>query len=140
MGKILCATRGGEGSYRAQDEAIALAKARDDELVFLYVVDMHFLDKTSGAGVVDVESELTKMGEFLLLMAQRRARKEGVHAQTVCYTGAVRDQIKRAAQEQQATLIVFGRPAGDASMFELPGVRTFADEIEEETGVETRVV
>ena len=140
MGKILCATRGGEGSYRAQDEAIALAKVHDDELVFLYVVDMHFLDKTSGAGVVDVESELTKMGEFLLLMAQRRARKEGVYAQTVSYTGAVREQIKRAAKEEQATLIVLGRPSGDASMFELPGVRTFADEIEEETGVETRVV
>ena len=58
MGKILCATRGGEASYRAQDAAIALAKERGDTLLFLYVVDLHFLDKTSGAAVVDVEKDI----------------------------------------------------------------------------------
>jgi hypothetical protein len=36
MGKILCATRGGEASYRIQDAAIALAKERGDTLLFLY--------------------------------------------------------------------------------------------------------
>ncbi|MEA3339900.1 MAG: universal stress protein [Chloroflexota bacterium] len=44
MGKILCATRGGEASYRTQDAAIELAKERGDTLLFLYVVDLHFLD------------------------------------------------------------------------------------------------
>ena len=43
MGRILCPTRGGEGSYRTQDAAIAMAKERGDELVFLYVVDLDFL-------------------------------------------------------------------------------------------------
>jgi len=70
MGKILCATRGCEVSCRTQDEAIALAKERGDELVFLYVVDIQFLDKTAAPIVVDVENEVTKMGEFLLLMAR----------------------------------------------------------------------
>ncbi|HIQ01546.1 MAG TPA: hypothetical protein EYH30_05385, partial [Anaerolineales bacterium] len=46
MGKILCATRGGEASYRTQDAAIALARERGDSLIFLYVVDTHFLDRT----------------------------------------------------------------------------------------------
>jgi hypothetical protein len=69
VGKILCATRGGEASYRSQDAAIALAKERGDELVFLYVVDLRFLDKTSAPIVVDVEKEMGKMGRFLLAMA-----------------------------------------------------------------------
>ena len=35
MSKILCATRGGEASYRAQDGAIRLAEDRADELVLV---------------------------------------------------------------------------------------------------------
>lgn len=46
MKKILCATRGGEASIRAQDTAIALAKAQNAELWFIYVVDIGFMDKS----------------------------------------------------------------------------------------------
>lgn len=35
MGKILCATRGGEASYRTQDGAIELAEERDETLLSL---------------------------------------------------------------------------------------------------------
>lgn len=140
MGKILCGTRGGEDSYRTQDAAIALAKARGDALVFLYVVDLHFLDKTAGSGVVDVETEMTKMGEFLLLMAQERAQEQGVEADAVFYKGDVREEIKNAARQEGVSLIVLGRPAGVESVFELAGLRAFAAEIEAETGIETRIV
>ena len=49
MGKILCATRGGEASYRTQDAAVALAKEQGDELLFLFVVNLGFLDRTARA-------------------------------------------------------------------------------------------
>ena len=62
MGKILCATRGGEDSQRTQQAAIALAQERGDELVFLYVADASFLDRIAAAVVVDVQSELDQMG------------------------------------------------------------------------------
>ena len=81
MGKILCATRGGEASYRTQDAAIALAQERGDELLFLFVVDIQFLDRTAHAVRPDIVSaEMEKMGEFLLAMAQERAEKQGVTA------------------------------------------------------------
>ena len=81
MGRILCATRGGEASFRAQDAAIALAQERGDELLFLYVVDIGFLQKTERAVRPDVvKAEMEKMGEFLLAMAQERAQKQGVKA------------------------------------------------------------
>ncbi len=135
MGKILCATRGGEASYRTQDVAIALAKERGDTLLFLYVADLHFLDKTAASIVVDVGNEVTKMGEFLLLMAQERAREAGVEASLITREGDVREQIKAAAVEEGVDLVVLGRPTDETSRFKLEALQAFAAEIEEETGI-----
>jgi nucleotide-binding universal stress UspA family protein len=140
MGRILCATRGGEASYRTQDAAIALAKERGDTLLFLYVVDLRFLDKMTGAGVVDTEREMTKMGEFLLLMAKERATGQGVVAETIHRKGKMREELKNAAGEEDVSLVVLGQPAGDESVFELAGLEAIASEIEEETGIEVRII
>lgn len=136
MRTILCATRGGEASYRTQDAAIVLAQERGDELLFLFVVDTHFLDKTERAvrpGVVTAEME--KMGEFLLAMAQERAQKQGVEAKLITRKGDVREQIKAAAVEEGVDLVVLGRPADETSRFKLESLQAFAAEIEQETGI-----
>ena len=135
MGKILCATRGGEASYRTQDKAIALAKKRGDTLLFLYVADLRFLDKTAASIVVDVAKEIEHMGEFLLAMAQERAREAGVEASLVTRKGDVRQQIKAVAVEEGVDLVVLGRPTDETSRFKLESLRAFAAEIEEETGI-----
>jgi nucleotide-binding universal stress UspA family protein len=140
VSKILCATRGGEASYNTQDTAIALAKERGDPLVFLYVVDLHFLDKTASAIVVNVEGEVARMGEFLLLMAQERAAEQGVAAETTCRTGRVREELRQIAIEEDISLIVLGRPTGAESVFEMAELHAFAAALEGETGVETRIV
>jgi nucleotide-binding universal stress UspA family protein len=140
MGKILCATRGGEASYRTQDAAINLAKERGDTLVFIYVVDLHFLDKTSGSVIVDVKQEMTNMGEFLLLMAKERAAEQGVVAETHCREGTLREELIRAASEEHVSLIILGRPGNSGSVFESSGLRALAAEIERETQVLTRIV
>jgi hypothetical protein len=140
MGKILCATRGGEASYRTQDAAIALAKEQGYALVFLYVVDLRFLDKARAPLVVDVEGEMAKMGEFLLLMAKERAAEQGVAAETMWRKGNVSEVLKHLAREEGVSLVVLGRPAGAESAFELAGLRALSAEIEAETGVETRII
>lgn len=140
MGRILCATRGGEASRRTQDKAIALAREQGDELIFLYVVDIHFLDKTAAPIVVDVENEVAKMGEFLLLMAQERAAQQRVTATAIVRKGEVRDELKKAALEENVSLVVLGRPAGDDSVFQLASLQNYAAEIEAETGIETRII
>jgi len=140
MGKILCATRGGEASYRTQDAAIALAKERGDTLLFLYVVDLRFLDKTAAPIVVDAENEVAKMGEFLLLMAKERAAEQSVAAETTWRKGKFREELKKAAREEGASLVVLGRPANEESVFKLAGLKAFAAEIAAETGVETRII
>ena len=140
MGRILCATRGGEESYRTQDAAIQLAKERGDTLLFLYIVDLHFLDTTARSVVVDVEQELISMGEFLLLMAKERASSQGVEAETIHREGTFREQLKNAAREEDVALVVLGQPTGPESVFKLASLEEFAAEIEAETGVETRIV
>jgi nucleotide-binding universal stress UspA family protein len=140
MGKILCATRGGEASYHTQDAAIALARERNDTLVFLYVVDLRFLDKTSAPIVVDVEGEMAKMGDFLLTMARERAARQGIDAETIRRKGKVREELLEAARGEGISLVVLGRPSGKESAFKLAGLQDFAAQIERETGVETRIV
>ena len=140
MGLILCATRGGEASYSTQQAAIALAKERGDVIVFLYIVDLRFLDKTAAPIVVDIESELEQMGRFFLLMAKERAKEQGVEVQTITRKGIVREEIINAARDVGATLVILGRPAGKQSAFQMSSLRAFADEIERETGAETVLV
>lgn len=140
MGKILCATRGGEQSYRAQDRAIALAKERGDTLLFLYVVDTRFLDTVAGAGVVDTKQEMVQMGDFLVLMAKERAVEQGVPAETLVREGTLEEELKNVACEQDISLVVLGEPADGESVFELADLATCAADIEREADVEARIV
>ena len=140
MGKIVCATRGGEAGYRTQDRAIALARERGDTLVFLYVIDTHFLDKTAAPIVVDVGNELNRLGEFILAVARDRAEKQGVAVETICRRGQVREEIKSVAAEEAADMVVLGRPTGETDAFALEELRAFADEIEAETGSQVEIV
>ena len=141
MGEILCATRGGEASYRTQDVAIALAKERGDELLFLFVVHIGFLDKMERAVRPDVVvEEMSHMGEFLLAMAQERAQKQGVTANYVLRRGVLRDELKAAARAEGVDLVVLGQPADVGSAFVPADLEAFAAEIEAETGVATHIV
>lgn len=140
MGVILCATRGGESSYQTQRTAISMAKERGDSIIFLYVINLHFLDKTAAPIVVDIESELDQMGRFFLLMAKEQAVEQGVEAKTITRKGVVREEIIKVAKEEAATLVVLGRPAGKQSAFQLSSLEAFSAEIQSETGAETVIV
>lgn len=104
------------------------------------MVDTHFIDKTSAPIVVDVEGEISKRGEFLLLMAKERAQKGGLEAATILREGEVRDELTKVIEEEDITLVVLGKPAGESSFFELSALESFAAELEEETGVKTIIV
>ena len=141
MGKILCATRGGEASYRTQDAVIALAKEQDDALVFLYVVDTEFINKTERAVRPDVvATEMEHMGEFLLAMACERAENEGINAALCVKHGKLAAALKEAAVENEVSMIAFGRPAGEESRFLLDDLQKLASEITEEIGIDTYII
>jgi len=142
MGRILCATRGGEASHRTQDAAIALAKEQGDELIFLYVADYSFLNQTAAPLVVDVEARMVRMGEFLLLMAQERAAVQGISAQTVVREGRLRAELVGAARELEVDLIVLGRSVNlhRQAIFDETALQAFATSLQAITGVEVRIL
>ena len=140
MNKILCATRGGKESQRTQDAAITLAKEQGAELAFLYVVDVHFLDKTAALKVVDVKNEVTKMGNFMLLMAQERAANQGIDAEMILRKGEFRAELEQVIREEEISLVVFGRPTGEKSVFKLAGLEAMAKDIEANTDIKTMII
>lgn len=142
MGRILCATRGGEASRRTQDAAIALAKEQGDDLIFLYVADSSFLNHTAAPLVIDVASRLVKMGEFQLLMAQERAAAQGVSAQTLVREGRLRAELVGAARELEVDLIVLGRSVDrhEQAIFDETGLQAFATSLQTITGAKVRIL
>jgi nucleotide-binding universal stress UspA family protein len=140
MARILCATRGGEGSRRTQDAAIRLAHERGDEIVFLYVVNIGFLDRTARAVRPDVvDAEMAKLGEFLLAMARERAEKQGVRALTSLRHGDLLSELQKAVAELDVDTVVLGKPAEDG-FYSLEKLEAYAAEIEEATGAQAFVL
>jgi nucleotide-binding universal stress UspA family protein len=140
MGKILCAIRGGEGSYPTQDAAIALARERGDDLVFLYVVDVSFLNQTAAPLVVDVDAALEKMGRFQLTMAHERAAAQGIKAHVVVRRGRLRPEMVAVATELEVGLIVLGRPQRETAVFEKATLQAFAAILRSETDAEVLIL
>lgn len=134
MTKILCATRGGEASYETQDGAIALAKERNTEVVFLYVVDTQFVEKSERAIRKEtVEREIDHLGEFLLVMAVERAKSQDVEASMLIKHGNFREQLVAAVSEPDIAILVLGIPGEDGRFFSEEKIQAFADEIRAES-------
>jgi hypothetical protein len=141
MTKILCATRGGEDSYKAQDAAIELALDTGNELMFIFVVDTHFLDKTERAVRRDiVEKEMDHMGEFLLMMALERANQRGVKASMLIEHGEFTEELIDTASDPEITTVVLGKPAGEGSLFSPEDLELYAKRIEVESNTEVVLV
>ena len=142
MGRILCATRGGEASHRTQDAAIALAKEQGDELIFLYVADSSFLNHIAAPLVIDVEARLVKMGEFQLLVAKERAAAQGISAQTIVRKGKLRAELVGAAREMEVDLIVLGHPVDQhkQAVFDEAALQAFATSLQAITGTRVRIL
>lgn len=116
MDNILCPTRGGEASVPNQEVAIAIAKERGANLVFLHVSDARFLDMMASPILVDVEAELEGLGEFLLAMAQERAERAGVEADAVVRRGVFSEALRSVIEERDITTLVLGSSQEDQGL------------------------
>jgi nucleotide-binding universal stress UspA family protein len=140
MPTILRPTRGGEASFPNQDRAIAIAKERDADLLFLYVADVHFLDRLASPVLVDVETELEEMGEFLLAMAQERAEKAGVRADTVVRRGEFRQALEQVIREHDISTLVLGTAVGETGVTPPGYLENLVQWILHEVGIEVIVL
>ena len=140
MATILCLTRGGKASRPNQDRAIAIARERGDEVLFLYVSDVRFLDQLASPILVDVQEELDEMGEFMLAMAQERAEKAGVRARTEVRRGVFREALQAAIQEHHAGTVVLGSSAEGTGLTSLSFRQDLIAWLHQQTGVEVIAV
>ena len=142
MGPIVCATRGGEAGRRTQEWAIALAKERGGELVFLAVFDPCVASNLNEPQAAAVRKEQQWLGRALLGIAAARARKEGLEAETVVRCGPVLETIEAYLWEVGASALIIGQPKIDSALAAFrPGrVHDFAERVRRDTGVEVIVV
>jgi nucleotide-binding universal stress UspA family protein len=137
---ILCPTRGGEASYPTQDRAIQLAKEQDATLFFLHVSNVEFLDWLASPVLVDLESELKHMGEFMLVMAQERAQKAGVKADIVCKSGDFQEALFETIEENDIDCVILGSPVGETAYTTKQYLESLIQKIINQTGVDVLVV
>jgi nucleotide-binding universal stress UspA family protein len=137
---ILCLTRGGTASHPNQDRAIAIAKERGSELLFLYITNVKFLDHTPLAKTVDLEAEMDEMGEFMLTMAVERAEREGVKARLAVRRGVFRNVIIEMIGDFDIACVVLGSSSGGTGIITEEYIHGLMDAISSETGVEFIVV
>jgi nucleotide-binding universal stress UspA family protein len=142
MGLIVCATRGGEAGRRTQERAIALAKERGDELVFLCVFDPAFAGNLSDVLAEAVVQEQQWLGRALTNVAQSRAREQGVDAHAVVRSGPVVANIEDFVRESCASTLVIGKPKVNSALdtFQLGKVQSCADQMVDKTGIDVVVV
>jgi hypothetical protein len=109
-------------------------------LVFLYVVDLSFLDSTASAVRPDVvETEMSRLGEFLLEMARERAEVQGLAAETMVRHGSLGAELKATVRELGAATVVLGRP-DEGGVYSLADLEDFAAALEAETGAEVLIL
>jgi nucleotide-binding universal stress UspA family protein len=141
MGCIVCATRGGEASRRAQERAIELARERGDPLIFVFVVDVTFTSHGHEALAEVVADELTRLGTRLLSIAQARAREQGIEAEAVVRHGSVWTTLRDFLAEVGAATLILGTPSPNSgsAAFSPDEVYAYADQIST-TGSEVVIV
>ncbi|MEA3441196.1 MAG: universal stress protein [Chloroflexota bacterium] len=138
--RILCPTRGGQASYPNQDAAIELAIERQAEIVFLYITDVHFMDHFASPKLINFETELDEMGDFLLTMAVERAQKSGVEATGIVRRGSFRQTLLDILESEKVNAVILGSSRLETSELTPEFIKDLASELSVHTGIEFIIV
>jgi nucleotide-binding universal stress UspA family protein len=136
MTTILCPTRGGKESHPNQDFAINLAKERNGVLLFLYVSEIRFLNRSGPPIVVDIEKELDELGDFLLSMAQERAENSGINANAAVRRGIFSKVLRDVIVENKITTVILGSSPQETGIVSYERLQELSEELSKEMGVE----
>ena len=148
---IICATKGSEGCKIAENQAIEIAKENNSKLIFLYVIDVKFMEKSSGGGEWtedDVTAGLKNIGGVILDLASEKAVEAGMPKDNVLTNereGDIASQIKKSVDENNADLVIVGHPATDMGFLERhllrrDGMENFINQLKEKIGCEIMIV
>ncbi len=138
MKTVLCPTRGGKASIPNQEYAMRVAREQDARLIFLYVSNVHFLDHVAAPVQVEmIEEQLDEMGEFLLVMAQERAREAGIEApQAEVRRGEFRQALAETLEKFDVTTVVLGSGTEETGLTTPEYLTDVAKDLSSSFGVE----
>jgi nucleotide-binding universal stress UspA family protein len=138
MSGIVCAIRGGAASRPTIEKAIEVAKETSLPLLFLYVVNLDFLIRTSIGRTHILSKELREMGKFILLTAQAQANAENITAEGIVRQGAVREEVVKLCHERNAEYVILGKPnhEQEENVFTHEHLDDFANRIQVESGAQ----
>ena len=137
MSGIICAVRGGPVSQSTIKASIQLAKEIQEQIHFVYVVNLEFLRQSSSGRSKLVSKEMAQMGEMIVLSASIKAESHGVAATGVVTRGQVTEEIISLAREIDASHIILGASQGaDDDVFNDRRRAAFTESIAAETGAE----
>ena len=148
---IICATKGSKGCKNAEDKAIELAKENNSKLIFLYVIDIKFMEKIRGGGEWtedDAVSGLKNIGSVILEIAKEKAVEKGISPGNVLTEkrkGDIISLIKSLVEEKNVNLVIIGHPETDVGFLERhllnkEGVESFVKRLKAEIGCEVIIV
>lgn len=137
---ILCPTRGGQASYPNQERAIKIAKDRNEDIIFLYVSDIKFLNHTASPLIIDIETELEEMGGFLLAMAIEKASNAGVKAAGIVEKGEFSQVLVDVINNHDISSVVIGVSRLKSGVIPETYIELLAKNINMATGVEVIMV
>jgi len=140
---IICAVRGGPESRETVSRAIELALAGDARLTFFRVMDAEFLEHATVAPLSVIYRELQNMADFAMRILCDRAERKGVReVQCLVRAGNIQRQIRQFVTEQQADLVIMGRPVRSpgSNVFRPVAFDAFVADLEQEAGVQIEVV
>lgn len=140
MRPIVCATRGGQASRRTQERAIALAKERGVPLIFVCAVNPDFAGPLDDVLAAALRDELRRLGRALLLVAEARARAQGVEVRTDVRCGPVWSNIVEYLEQVNAGALVIGAPRTPTQAFGPATVDQQAESIRQTLGIDVIVV
>jgi nucleotide-binding universal stress UspA family protein len=140
MTTILSPTRGGEASYLNQDGAIRIAKERDGKLIFLHVSNVQFLHGIASPILIDIETELEHMGEFILVMAQERAEKQGWSAEAIARNGVFMEVLEEVIEEFDVDTVILGSPSEGTGVVTTDYLENIANTLTTEHNVEVLIL
>lgn len=133
MSVIVCATGNGNRSRFVQMRSVEIARRQQKRLVFVHVVDVEQWTDLDESLVEAARAELGWLGAAVLRLAQDRAQRQGVQADSVILYGNVLSTMEHFLTQQPVDLLLMGEATN-------PRLLAFARHIEDDLGIPVQLV
>ena len=133
MSLIVCATGNGDRSRSVQARAVEAARKQQKRLIFVHVVDVEQLTELDKSLREAAQAELAWLGSAIMRLAQDRAHRQGVQADSVVLYGNVCLALEDFLARQPVELFLMGE-ACNATLL------AFARHVQDDLGIPVQLV